>query len=295
LKQQKWFTMIISEDISSKIEPSVGDVLGLIKEVADQASIPFFLIGAKARDLFFSAIFDIPTKRASLDLDIAIKVKTWEEVAKLVELLLATGQIKQHPKLQFRFTHDNGTLFDIVPFGDIERPTGKVQWPSDDAIMTTIGFEEAFDCSMNVQIKKEPRLEIRICTPPSLVILKLISWNEKYPERAKDAQDVDYIMRLYIEAGNDERLYAADSDISKEEGYDYNLASARLLGRDISKIGGARSLPLVTEILERETAENSEFKLITDMNRGETFSADRFEQTRALVTELLRGIKERGN
>jgi len=55
----------ISKDISGKIEEPVVDVIAMINTVAGQLGIPFFLVGAKARDIFFSALFDIPTQRAT--------------------------------------------------------------------------------------------------------------------------------------------------------------------------------------------------------------------------------------
>jgi predicted nucleotidyltransferase len=284
--------MIISKDISNKIESQVVEVLALMKDVAEKTAIPFFLVGARARDIFFSAIFEIQTRRATLDVDIAVRVSSWDKVSELLAHLLMTGEVEPDSNLQFRFKHTNGAIIDIVPFGEVEYPPGKVQWPSDDAIMTTIGFEEAFNYSMIVRVGQDPPIDVRICTPPSLVILKLSAWNEKHPERSKDAIDIDFILRSYIEAGNSERLYAEDIDITQEEGYDFDLASARLLGRDMAKIASISSLALVTEILERETAENSDFKLITDMNRGQPSFADRFDQTRTLLTQLLRGIKE---
>jgi predicted nucleotidyltransferase len=269
------------------------EVLSCIKEVAGQIGIPFFLVGAKARDLFFTSLFDIPTKRASLDIDLGIKVNSWDEVAKLVEGLTATPDFTSLNKIKSRFRHTNGTLIDIVPFGSVENSSGKVQWPTDDAIMTTLGFEEAFAYSLDVLLRNSPPLVLKICTPPAMVILKLIAWDEKYPERAKDGQDIDFIMQNYIEAGNDFRLSEEDHDLYQENGFDYTKASARILGRDITKIASDETISFIVKILERETKNDSDFRLILDMKQRGVSIEDSYEQSQALLLQLKLGITDK--
>jgi predicted nucleotidyltransferase len=123
-------------------------------------------------------------------------------------------------------------------------------------------------------------------------MLKLIAWNEKYPERAKDAQDIRYIMQHYIDAGNADRLDSEDSDLRKEKDFDYEKASARILGRDIAKIAIDEAVSLLLEILKRETDSNLEFHLITDMLREGGLFEDYFEPTRTLLLQLKLGITE---
>ena len=284
--------MTTYKDISAKINPEIVEALACIKNVADQLDIPFFLVGAKARDLFFSLLFDIPTGRATFDIDLGVKMNSWDEAAKLVEGITATPYFTHVHKIQSRFRHTNGTLIDIVPFGPLENPSGKVQWPSEDAVMTTIGFEEAYKYSQTVRLSITPPLDVNICTPPAMVMLKLIAWNEKYPERSKDAQDIEFILKQYIDAGNDSRLHGEDSDLL-EEGFDYENASARILGRDITKIATDETLSMLLKILERETSSKSDFRLITDMLKNSGLFKDRFEPARNLLLQLKLGITER--
>ncbi len=292
MKPLDTYTMTAYKDISTKINPEIVEVLACIKDVADQFDIPFFLVGAKARDLFFSLLFNIPTGRATFDIDLGVKVNSWDEVAKLVEGITATPHFTHTNKIQSRFRHTNGILVDIVPFGSLESPSGKVQWPSEDAIMTTIGFEEAYEYSQTVRLNNSPPLDFKICTPPAMVMLKLIAWNEKYPERSKDAQDIEFILKQYIDAGNDSRLHAKDSDLLVE-GFDYEKASARILGRDIAKIANTETLSVLSAILEHETKQDSNFRLITDMIKGRGSFEDLLVSTQALLQQLQLGISER--
>lgn len=159
--------------------------------------------------------------------------------------------------------------------------------------MTTIGFAEAFKYSLSVCLINDPPLDVRICTPPAMVMLKLIAWDEKYPEREKDAQDIEFIASHYIDAGNDSRLDEEDTDLREEEHFDYEMASARILGRDIAKIAGAETLSLLLTILERETKEDSNFRLVTDMNRNSNLFEERFEQNRSILLQLKLGRTDR--
>jgi len=285
--------MITYKDLSNKIDPQIVEVLSIIKDIAGELNIPFFLVGARARDFFFSLLYNILTRRATFDIDLGIKVSSWEEVSRFTEQLLSIGQFSNVNKLSSRFKHKNGLLVDIVPFGKVENPSGKVQWPAEDAIMTTLGFEEAYEYSLEVLLRKDPPLVLKICTPPAMVMLKLIAWEEKKPERAKDAQDIDYIMQNYIDADNDSRLSEEDNDLHEEEGFDYTKASARILGRDIAKIASDESISYLLKILERETKNDSSFKLLSDMiQRGASYE-DNFEQSQALLIQLKLGITDK--
>jgi predicted nucleotidyltransferase len=287
--------MNISKNISGKIEISIVESIESIDAIANQRGIQYFIIGAKARDLFFSAMYNINTKRATLDVDIGIYTKSWEEATGLVYDLIQSGNFKQNnKKSQFRIENSNGLLIDVVPFGEIENPNGKIRWPGDEKEMATTGFIEAFESSLTLRIRDDPPLDVTICTPPALVVLKLIAWDEAYPQRSGDANDIKYALENYIDAGNNERLYGDDDDLHDEDGFDYMSASARILGRDIAEIASQTTTDAVLKILDRETDENSEYKLITDMNRSHgSFQGEYFKSTLQLIMQLKTGILER--
>ena len=98
--------------------------------------------------------------------------------------------------------------------------------------MSMVGFEEAYEHSITFRLSSDPKLDIKLASLPGLAIMKLISWNEKYPNRKRDADDLLFIMNRYEEAGNTERLYGEDLFLLQEEKFDTKLAGTRLLGRD---------------------------------------------------------------
>ena len=82
--------------------------------------------------------------------------------------------------------------------------------------------------------------------------MKIIAWNEKYPERPKDAEDLFLIMESYEDADNFDRLYDKEQSLLKQEDYDNQLAAIRLLGRDMAEIAEPNTLDLLEGILKDE-------------------------------------------
>lgn len=66
--------------------PLLRDALLQIKLVFTELNIPFYIIGATARDIMITIHGEIPA-RATHDLDIAIAVSDWKEYEKIKEEL----------------------------------------------------------------------------------------------------------------------------------------------------------------------------------------------------------------
>ena len=281
------------KDISNKIAKPVADALIDITAVAGELELPFFVVGATARDIVFSELFDVRTNRATLDVDLGIRVNSWDEYARLIARLIKSGAFAKTDKQMQRLKSKGGVLVDVIPFGNIEHPAGIISWPPhNDIIMKTIGFEEGLQHSTKVTIAHDPDVVINVCTPASLTVMKLIAWHDRNTMNAKDATDILFLLSQYINAGNENRLYATDRDIHEEEDFDFERASARLLGRDVRKISSAETLGAILNILESETSENSQFRLLSDMSGKEWTGEPTGERNLMLLNQFKKGIKE---
>ncbi|MCK4947194.1 MAG: nucleotidyl transferase AbiEii/AbiGii toxin family protein [Candidatus Aureabacteria bacterium] len=278
----------IFSDISKKIEPSFADALSEVKKIADDLSIPFFLIGAKARDCILEYHYDIRSPRVTEDIDIAVLVPDWEKYKTLTDALLATSKFSKEKQKQ-RYAY-NDTLIDIVPFGPISGKNKEVKWPPEcEVIMSTFGFEEIYKHAITLRLRDNPILDVKMPTIPGLAIMKLISWSERNsPERQKDAKDLLFIMKNYEDAGIESRLYEKESSLLEEEGFDNQLAGIRLLGRDMAKISNADTLEKIKEILSNETGDQTQYELISNM-LGISGS---FEETLMQLEKLEQGVSE---
>lgn len=278
-----------SLDISGKIDPLTIAVYDVIASVAEQNNVKFFVVGATARDIVLHHGYGIPVRRATRDIDLAVQVSEWNEFEGLKKSLVATGQFTTtaaNQRLRFR---DNLQI-DIVPFGAIQAADGSLRWPPEHELrMNALGFQEAYDDALTVKIKDNPELNIHVASPPALAALKLIAWNERGQGNPKDAIDLIFIMRAYLDAGNNQRLHEQHPDLIDEE-FDYLKAGARLLGRDIAAILSKESLTLLNQILQTQTAEGDSYPLVEDMTRGGT--AEDFELNLELLKVLQQGVNE---
>lgn len=57
-----------------------------------------------------------------------------------------------------------------------------------------------------MRLRSKPVLDVKLVTLPGLAVMKIFSWNDKYPKRKKDATDLFLVIRYYSDAGNFERI-----------------------------------------------------------------------------------------
>lgn len=276
----------ISFDLSGKIDQQKIQALLSIKKEADILNIPFFVVGAFARDIILKHCYDIIPRRMTGDIDLGINVADWKQFDKLINSLILTGKFFR-TKAPQRYIFDS-TLIDIVPFGAIADEQFKIGWPPEHKIfMSIVGFKEAFENSIICRLNSDPELDIKVPTLPGLAVMKLISWKEKYPERSKDADDLLLIMYEYEHTGNFDRLYASEQDLLEEEDFDNQIASIRLLGRDMAIIVGTDTANVVRSILEDDSQ-----KLIIDIIRQRKMFDDKFDTINLQLEKLKQGFIE---
>lgn len=272
-------------DISGKIDTSYIKALNEIKTVAELLGIPFFIIGALARDFVLEHCYNIKAPRMTNDIDLGIKVEDWKQFNNLIDTLIKTGKFKKiREKQRIRF---NDVFIDIVPFGQISDNEYKISWPPEhELIMSMLGFDEVYQYSITIRLNRDPILDVKLPSLPGLAILKLLSWKDRYPERKKDVEDLLFIMNNYKDAGNFERLYDNELQLLVSEKFDDKIAGIRILGRDMAKICSQDTLNNIKQILLEETEDQSKFNLVIDMMS----SHNDFDETLYLLKKLKEGV-----
>lgn len=283
-------------DLSGKIDPISVALFAAVSKAADSLGLPFFVVGATARDMIFELGHGLPSKRATLDRDFAVRVSSWYEFEKLKKSLLSSALFRETSEVQ-RLVYQGGLHIDILLFGGIAGTHGEIRWPPDeDVVMSVIGLEDAYRAALDVRVRANPPLDILTASAPGLTILKLISWADRPHDRQRDAIDLAFILERYLDAGNNERLFEEHIDLIEEENFDYVRAGARLLGRDMAKIGSPDTLGRISEILAKEIPEEGQHLLIQNMTPAGTLSdgegEKRFDDLLALLRELARGIDD---
>lgn len=259
----------------------------MITDIAEQNDLPFFIIGATARDIIFEHAHGIKAPRATRDIDLAVQVATWQDFEQLKNQLLATGQLTNTNMTQ-RLRCLNEIPVDIVPFGDIAT-NGNISWPPEYSIeMTVAGFQEAYDNTQLVRLRESPKLDVHVVTPVGLMVLKILAWKERYPQAKKDASDIAFILRNTVGEWNRNLLYEQYEEIIDAEDYDELRAGARMLGGEIAKMLSSPNRQILLDILENETGDQVYYRLVEDMR---TFK-DNFNENLELLEALSRGLHD---
>ncbi|MBM3702520.1 MAG: hypothetical protein FJW63_05990 [Actinobacteria bacterium] len=273
-------------DISGKIDSSYISTIKEIKKVTDSLNISFFIVGALARDIIMEYFYEIKTPRITIDIDLGIKVSSWNRFEKLINTLEKSRNFKKL-KEKHRILYNN-IIIDIVPFGGISGKNERIIWPPENEVtMSVRGFNEVYNYSTLVRLQNNPKLEVKISTLPGLAILKLFAWRDNFPNRSKDAEDLLFIMKNYENAGIFEKLYESELQLLESEDFDNQVAGIVLLGKEMSKICTNQTSEFLRKIIDEETSKNSNFNLIRDMMLSKK---DDFNRILYLLKKLKEGI-----
>lgn len=172
-------------------------------------------------------------------------------------------------------------------------PDDHIKWPPNNSFkMSIAGFEECYQHSVSAKLSKSPELIVQVVGLSGLVILKLISWNDNPERQRKDASDLHLIIQNYVDAGNLDRLFNEHLDLAESDNYDYELASARLLGRDISKIASRQTKVKLVRILEREAANDQGHRIAIDVRKNDEYRWLDYGRTVEAFNWLLKGLTD---
>jgi predicted nucleotidyltransferase len=282
--------MVISSlDLAAKSELTF-----LAELVADlRAATPAWkplLVGAMARDLLLHYAYNIPVSRATEDIDLGFAVADWEDFAALRAALLASTHFEAHRSLVHRFSHRRGRQIDLIPFGGLERPDGSIAWPPQgDEVMTVIGYREALASANDVMLPEGQR--VLVVSLPMLAVLKVIAWSARHTTAPRqDAVDLLLILKNYLDAGNQQRLYDEAAHLLDDSNFDYERAGAWLAGRDASaaiQADAAKQTHLyqmISMILTKEVDPDGPLRLLGEMAGRDA------ENIRLLLAAFLRGF-----
>jgi predicted nucleotidyltransferase len=253
-----------SMNLSRKIDQPTIDLFILVDRITTTLNMPYLVVGATARDIVCHHRFGTPVKRATTDVDFGIQVSSWKEFESLSQTLVSEGF--KTTKSAHSFLCPNNTKLDIVPFGAIENDKSSIQWPPNGEIeMNVLGFKEALDHALLIEITNEPAVNIPVASPQGLMLLKLIAWNDRdRTMRVRDALDIAYLLNNY-EADKlvVERLY--EESVIEQYDYDVSLASANMLGNDSAAIASDATKRKVLAIINKNASSIDENRLVVEM------------------------------
>ena len=235
-----------------QIDPLILEAISKLDEIAHRHETPYFLAGATAREIMLRHVFGRPPGRRTLDVDLGIAVRDWDHFKLLQTALVEQGGFQAHARLLQRITYPSNppVVVDLIPFGGVETAERTIAWPpEEDIVMRVTGFSDGLESAVPVRL--EPNLVIPVVSLPVLLVLKLFAWTDRKHEK-RDAPDIYTLLRQYGDAGNEDRLYGEEMSVLEAEGYDFELAGARLIASDAARVVSADTHKRLREILESD-------------------------------------------
>lgn len=262
--------------------PYFKEVYELIDRVCHQYAIPFYLIGAQARDINLLES-NISPVRGTMDIDFAIMFPDIEMYDRIREELTRYGFEKVSEP--YRMIHrKTDTVVDILPFGQIEQ-NGTVRFTEREIEISVVGFNEVYQSVREIQIED---IALKVTPLSGIVVLKLISWNEKPGNRMKDIDDILFILKNYFTIYQD-LFYQEHLDcIDEIDELNFELlAGARMLGRHMGTV------LKVSDELKDLILKIIENRLAGKVGQLSTYSDVDFELLdNFVITHLKKGIGE---
>jgi predicted nucleotidyltransferase len=161
-----------------------------------------------------------------------------------------------------------------------------IAWPPHGEVkMDAFGFREALATADEVLLPRGART--KVASLPGLAVLKIVCWQDRhYASPRKDAHDLSLIIRNYLQAGNEERLWGQFLDWTQEDDFDYELAGARMLGGDIRVLLDGDGIHRIAGILSEQSAPGTPGLLPNEM------IVHNPNKARALLESMLGGLLE---
>ena len=228
------------------------------------------MIGATARDIILSGIYNQTPGRKTYDLDIAIAIPDWNKFDEISQGIENIDGFQKSTKQKQRFIYQKIYMLDVVPFGEIAKEDNNIYWPPEEThAMSVIGFSEIARQTLKIEVDNS--FTIYVATLPGIFILKLVAWRDRKLETNKDADDIAFIISNYLEI-NELRAATENYDIYEVDGFSTFISGGTLLGRDAREI--LKTNPeILTEfigILRAELDKNDESLLINQIMETHT-------------------------
>ena len=182
------------------------------------------LVGALCRDLLHWRYGQSVPPRATNDTDIAVALNNWDNF----EAIRATFPSVDSTRHRFLIAD---RAVDVIPFGEVESPTGTTRHPPGNEPMNVHGFTDAYLRADVLRLSGS--LTVRLPQPPNYAVLKLHAWLDRSADHDyKDGPDLALAAHWYAE--DLDQLYAEPQQWAlRRHDFDLHRAAAALLGHDM--------------------------------------------------------------
>lgn len=227
--------------------------------------LPLYVVGARARDIAMKLMKGDEPKRRTEDLDVAIAIDNWQTYDDICQTL-QNNHFKQYRNTQkFYYKGDNEDIdfeVDIVPFGNIAIDE-KISWPPEgNPVMSVKCFQDVMKGAITIDVNNI--VKVKMAPLCGQFLIKLDTWNDRHTATDKDAEDMLFIMKNYLDI---QLVYQKDNvppDVVnfEDESTDTIIWGAQWLAFDISKLLSAEHLQFYTDLIAEEINKEEKSDLV---------------------------------
>jgi predicted nucleotidyltransferase len=284
---------VTSKQLSNPLDPKKVETLLRAAQLARQHGIPFLLVGAFARDVHLWHIHNIEITRRTADMDLSIQLPSWPAYHAFAETLGKADFKNPEPVTHPEKFLDSKTQqeIDLLPFGEISKDGKTIIWPDDRHPWSIIGFQDAFDHALNLEVEAGGTKEsVRVAPLACIVLLKMVAISDRPEDRRKrDSVDIGFIIENYLRTGQKERLTGAGGGaIMASCNNDLQRAAAYLIGEDIRQQTQEAARVRCHELLTHEVESQSNCPLAQELSRELT--GGNFQNARAVLAAMRAGL-----
>jgi len=191
----------------------IRDALLASKELG----IDFFCVGALARNVWYTN--NNQSARGTKDVEFGVYIPNEETYLSLKTKLIEDYDYTASGGNAFCLISPNGIPVDFLPFGEIEE-NGEVSIEGKGLSSIRLdGFKEVYQNGLQ-KIDIEGDI-VNICTISSVILLKLIAFDDRPEHRAKDPLDISSIIEMYPDFETDliwdEYSFLYEGELSHDE------------------------------------------------------------------------------
>ncbi len=254
---------IHKEDLQNDM---LAETLQALEDCYRQIGADMYIVGAVARDLASFLLQINSTPRRTVDLDVAVLLREWEQYQNLTDILLTHHFIKGTEKQRFIYQGEYGHncfTVDIVPFGTIA-DNEQVAWPPEGSpVMSVRCFEEVMQNADRIVV--DDSYSFYLATLSGQFLIKLDAWQDRHLRTKKDAIDMVYILQnVYVAYAMKAQSLPLEIDINAEQ-FDTLVAGAEWIASDLKRMLTDRHRRYYADMLSAEIAKEENSELVNDM------------------------------
>lgn len=265
-------------------QEQLKELMLIMERVFADCGVDYYLLGALARDAWFAR--EQIHSRATRDVDFAVYVSGKRQFNVVIDQLTKEYGFRKSEGDLYRLYSPFGFPIDLIPFGEISIDEELQPAIGSEKLVFINGFGEIYELATVEVQTDEHNLQFRIATLPAIILLKLISYDDRPEMRSQDPLDIAEIIENYFEIEK-ELIWEHHSDLFDDDSKLTDI-SAIVIGRQIKQIV-SQNLRLKDRVCRLVLLENSKQRKMAEAMVQDQRPLDLVQKWFRLISKGIHG------